>query len=87
MDLIICKKMIEDALMANVIRPCVIMGELAAKVGDNWFWFGGEEYKFQRPEDIQFGRLVELLKDALDEFEKQFPDEYQYYYWYMFENT
>ena len=38
------KKMIEDGLMAKVIIPTIKEGELAAIIGDNWFWFDNSDY-------------------------------------------
>ena len=34
------KKMIEDGLMAKIIVPFLDEYGLAARIGDNWFWFG-----------------------------------------------
>lgn len=87
------KKMIEDGLMAKVIIPTIKEGELAAIIGDNWFWFDNSDYNdYDNVEDIPFSLLVDGIKKTLDAFYKdgknceEFKDEYLYYYYYLCEN-
>lgn len=83
------RKMIEDGLMAKVIIPRLECGEVAAQIGDYWFWFYAGEYQFTDPKEIPFNVLVESIKDCLDAFHafpRIFQDEYNYYYHYLCEN-
>ena len=83
------KKMIEDGLMAKVIVPFLEEYGLAARIGDNWFWFGGTEFEYTDPKDIPFDILVDEIKECLDTFyecPEVYKDEYLYYYYYLCEN-
>ena len=86
------KKMIEDGLMAKVIIPTIKEGELAAIIGDNWFWFDNGKLDYDNVEDITFYLLVDGIKDTLDAFyedgknHEEMKDEYLYYYYYLCEN-
>ena len=83
------RKMIEDGLMSKVIIPKLEDGELAAHIGDCWFWFGGTEFKYTDPKEIPFNILVDEIKECLDDFYEHpdmFDNEYLYYYYYLCEN-
>ena len=83
------KKMIKDGLMAKVIVPFLDEYGLAARIGDNWFWFGGTEFEYTDPKDIPFDILVNEIKECLDAFyecPEVYEDEYLYYYYYLCEN-
>lgn len=85
----ICKKMIEDGLMAKVIVPQLDNDGLKAQIGEYWFYFGGTEFEKTDPKDMSFELLVEEIKTVLDDFYKHpetFGDEYMYYYYYLSEN-
>lgn len=88
MEKYIGKKMIEDGLMAKVILPQLHEdeGSLIAKIGDYWFYFGGSEFEYTNPKEIPFDILVEEIKNVLDSFQTESPDEYLYYYYYLCEN-
>lgn len=83
------KKMIEDGLIAKAIVPFLDEYGLAARIGDNWFWFGGTEFEYTDPKDIPFDILVSEIKECLDAFyecPEVYEDEYLYYYYYLCEN-
>ena len=88
MDTYINKKLIEDGLMADVIRPVLDDEGLKAHIGDYWFYFGGTEFEYTEPDKIPFEILVSEIKSVLDEFQRlpEFNDEYMYYYSYLCEN-
>lgn len=87
MSAYINKKLIEDGLMAGVITIKMEMGDLAAHIGDHWFWIGSmEEQEFNK---LSFYERVSAIKDALDDLyrcSEIFGDEYNYYYYYLCEN-
>lgn len=84
----ICRKMIEDGLMAKVIVPKREDDGLKAYIGDYWFYFGGSEFEHENPEKMPFGLLVEEIKNVLDSFyeHQETADEYLYYYYFLCEN-
>ena len=82
-------KMIEDGLMAKVIKAKIEGDEIVVTIGDGWFWIGIQDKEYKLIDDIPFGVLVNKIKDTLDEFYKHtdtFEDEYLYYYYYLCEN-
>lgn len=85
----ITKKLIEDGLMSNVIKPVLENDGLKAYIGEHWFYFGGVENEQTEPKDIPTYLLIELIKDALDGFYEasdEFETEYLYYYYYLLEH-
>ena len=89
MKVYITKKMIEDALMADVIKPSLDEDGLKCYIGEYWFFFGGSVFETTNPSDISFGTKVEEIKLVLDDFyedEDIYEDEYLYYYYYLCEH-
>ena len=65
---IITKKMIEDGLNQNIVKPVLFDGELICKIGDDWFYFGGHEFENTDPSEISFDILVNEIISVLDAF-------------------
>lgn len=82
------RKLIEDGLMSNIIKPILEDGELKCYIGDYWFYFGGSEFESTSPSEIPFSIKVKEIKTVLDEFRKSedTETEYKYYYYYLCEN-
>jgi len=83
------KKMIEDGLMAKVIVPFKEYETLKVQIGEHWFYISNDGCEYKPVEEIPFGKMVEKIKETLDDFYKHpeiFDDEYNYYYYYLCEN-
>lgn len=86
---IITKKMIEDGINQNIVKPVLFDGELICKIGDYWFYFGGHEFENTDPNEIPFDTLVNKILSVLDAFHEDwedYGDEYLYYLYYLNEN-
>ena len=84
----ITKKMIEDGLNQNIIKPIQDGNGLICKIGDWWFFFGGHEFDDADPKHIPFDILVSEILICLDSFYADwddYEDEYMYYYYYLIE--
>lgn len=84
----ITTEMVEEGLKKKIIVP-FSDGELKARIGDYWFYFGGSEYESSNPSDLPFDCLVTEIKTCLDFFleEPSFKDEYFYYYYFLKEHS
>ena len=76
------RKGIESSVICFMIDPNMGKGTVAS-IGDNWFYFGGEEATFLNPEEylktIPSELTVDAIFEALDELRTEDPDEYEYY--------
>lgn len=65
-------------------------GEIAAQIGDNWFYFDSTEDRLMSVEEYEANVLsvdiVELIHMTLTDMKTEFEDEYLYYFAYLFEN-
>ena len=87
------EEMIRTGLIKFVIKPVLEEDELICKIGESWFYFGGTEFEYADPKDIEFDILVNEIKSVLDNFydsvchgDNTYKDEYLYYYFYLCEN-
>ena len=83
MKKLITGKLIRDGLKAKLIVPELGDDGLIARIGDNWFFFGGSEFEYTKPEEIPFDVLINEIKLVLDDFQTEFEDEYLYYFFYL----
>lgn len=94
---IITKEMVTEAYKQGLVRLDTIAPDeefgTICRIGDCWFFFGGEladslspeEYKKDIPEET----IIEEVYHTLEDFRKNkedFGDEYLYYYYYLEEN-
>lgn len=87
-DYPISQEMIERGLRQNIIKP-YLDGELKARIGDYWFYFGESKFEHTNPNDIDFDTLVTEVKSVLDAFyecPQLYDNEYLYYYYFLLEN-
>ena len=85
----ITKKMIEDGINQNIVKPVLDEGELICKIGDGWFYFGGSEFENTDPSEIPFDILVNEIMFVLNGFYEDwddYEDEYLYYMYYLNEH-
>ena len=94
---IITKEMIKEGLNKNIVLLIVDpnMGDgTVCSIGEYWFYFGGLTAEENNPEEyaksIPRETIIDEIYDTLEDFRQDpdtFSDEYQYYYWYLKENT
>lgn len=86
----ITRQMIEYGLNQNIIKPCMMDGELAVEIGEYRFFIGcSTDYFDVEPHNISHKVIVTLIKNTLDAFYDDwdyYADEYWYYYYYLCEN-
>lgn len=89
----ITKRMLELGYEQGIVRlelEELSCAETICKIGDNWFYFGGELAEELSPEEyvkaVPKEDLLQEIITVLEDFKTEFPDEYLYYYYYLKEN-
>lgn len=89
----ITRQMVEDGYREELIYLInnSLDGCIAAQIGDNWFYFAGNENEEMTVDEYEaeytFDEIVDYIFDVLDsDFKTEFEDEYWYYYYYLREN-
>ena len=88
-DKYITKEMIEQGLSRGIIKPILETDGLRCYIGEHWFWFGGNEFEYADPKDIERDVLIDEIKTVLDGFYQDYITydfEYLYYYYFLKEN-
>lgn len=85
----ITKQMVEDGLWQDVIKiRCEDMNEFIVTIGDNWFYYGGQDSDWRNASSI-FDLVADGIFETLEGFRDGwdfYGDEYLYYYYYLTEN-
>lgn len=89
----ITRQMVEEGYKGGIIYLInnINDGCIACQIGENWFYFAGNENESMTVNEYEseytVDEIVDYIFNVLDsDFKTEFEDEYWYYYYYLKEN-